>query len=111
MTSALITNTVQALIAHHADDAGRAAVYQTALDIFNQYTPAVRKHGNRWFLEMVDADGVTFNDTYGHIFSRTVALYGNFYKTKREASTHTLTNKELRDFLDCCVIVAWELVW
>jgi len=109
MTSALITTTVDTWIAHYADDAQRVAMYQSALDIFNQYTPAVRKHGNRWFLEMVDANGATFTETYGHFFSAQVALYGDFYKTKREASTQTLTNAELRDFLDCCIIVAMEL--
>ena len=103
------TTKFETWIANYANDPQRVRVYTAARAIFNQYTPEVRKHGNRWFVEMVDANGVTFNDAYGHIFSGTVALYGNFYKTKREASTHTFTNEETRDFQHLCVDVAREL--
>jgi len=44
MTSTLITNTVQALIAHHADDAGRVAVVRTVTDSEKVKVPVVFSH-------------------------------------------------------------------
>jgi len=109
MTSTPITTKFEMWITHYANDPQRVRVFTAARAIFNQYTPEVRKHGNRWWVEMVDANGVTFNETHGHLFSGEVAKYGNFYKTKREASAHTFTNEETRDFQYLCVDVAWEL--
>ena len=80
----------------------------TAEAIFNQFSLAPRKHGNRWYAEMVNADGATFGEVFSNIIDGS-ATFGA-YKTKRDAASHTLSNGETYNFKRLCHTVAWELV-